>query len=714
MPSKWIDHVKAYAAKHKMSYRDALKDPKCKSAYSPSKAKASVSPKCSECKMHGEGIKGGAFDVRRDDDLAEEDARRREERLNSIRQTRARNVDMAERWIAYFSYVYTLLTWLYQQGNQDAYTFMTSINPTMDRFEQFIQNTNAIDFDADLIQSATELGRRIVSAFGTLRDLEQEMIEQQAQEGNMQGGKMKGPCWKGYEQLGMKTKKGKQVPNCVPSKKIKSGGSLDLDPLLFLAASCVGVPAAAYGIGRLCSSLRNNLVVPQAPQGMDIEAGQEETKFEPIVPGNGLRAIARKMHGKGMKGGMIANERSDIETIRNGLVTAINMLTTRNSADIERTRDGMTADDYNRAVRLNNEVYALLTEIRGTDRLRYLQQIERDADRMLREIARIIRDAEANMGITNQGIAELRRGPTPSQGAGMCGKGQQSSKVIPEDTLFFDSRPQWVLHDSNFIPIDELDDEELSKYIDVLRSDEMATKTRKFLNKGKTAEEKREKKFLNNNIKLLNKYIPLYVAEYKKRTGISRELIGTGATISAIANEDDDNFVLQSYLSLNQQQKAAVRASMERSLQILINMRLASQEMQSADPGNQSYANKTNEIIQQIQDLERIRDIISEFEFNADDINSDDGFLGGGIHKNENSYVQSVVFDKSMFDKKSASEWLKKHNYVNKGVDDKENTLRFRQVNPSYIKKMGFTNFKNKKIGKKSGIMLVLAYKSGK
>ena len=27
------------------------------------------------------------------------------------------------------------------------------------------------------------------------------------------------PCWKGYEQIGMKTKGGKEVPNCVPKKK---------------------------------------------------------------------------------------------------------------------------------------------------------------------------------------------------------------------------------------------------------------------------------------------------------------------------------------------------------------------------------------------------------------------------------------------------------------------------------------------------------------
>ena len=26
----------------------------------------------------------------------------------------------------------------------------------------------------------------------------------------------KGPCWKGYKQIGMKDKDGRQVPNCVP------------------------------------------------------------------------------------------------------------------------------------------------------------------------------------------------------------------------------------------------------------------------------------------------------------------------------------------------------------------------------------------------------------------------------------------------------------------------------------------------------------------
>ena len=28
----------------------------------------------------------------------------------------------------------------------------------------------------------------------------------------------KGPCWKGYEMIGMKKKGGRTVPNCVPKK----------------------------------------------------------------------------------------------------------------------------------------------------------------------------------------------------------------------------------------------------------------------------------------------------------------------------------------------------------------------------------------------------------------------------------------------------------------------------------------------------------------
>lgn len=33
----------------------------------------------------------------------------------------------------------------------------------------------------------------------------------------------KDPCWEGYKQLGMKSKDGKKVPNCVPTKSTKKG-----------------------------------------------------------------------------------------------------------------------------------------------------------------------------------------------------------------------------------------------------------------------------------------------------------------------------------------------------------------------------------------------------------------------------------------------------------------------------------------------------------
>lgn len=52
MPSKWIDHVKAFATKHKMSYRDALKDPKCKSSYK--KVEGKGLRKVAQ-KLHGKG-----------------------------------------------------------------------------------------------------------------------------------------------------------------------------------------------------------------------------------------------------------------------------------------------------------------------------------------------------------------------------------------------------------------------------------------------------------------------------------------------------------------------------------------------------------------------------------------------------------------------------------------------------------------------------------
>jgi hypothetical protein len=38
--------------------------------------------------------------------------------------------------------------------------------------------------------------------------------------------KSKGPCWTGYTMVGMKSKGGRKVPNCVP-KKAKQGASIE-------------------------------------------------------------------------------------------------------------------------------------------------------------------------------------------------------------------------------------------------------------------------------------------------------------------------------------------------------------------------------------------------------------------------------------------------------------------------------------------------------
>jgi hypothetical protein len=37
--------------------------------------------------------------------------------------------------------------------------------------------------------------------------------------------KGKGPCWDGYEMIGMKSKGGRKVPNCVPKKS--KGGEME-------------------------------------------------------------------------------------------------------------------------------------------------------------------------------------------------------------------------------------------------------------------------------------------------------------------------------------------------------------------------------------------------------------------------------------------------------------------------------------------------------
>ena len=108
-------------------------------------------------------------------------------------------------------------------------------------------------------------------------------------------------------------------------------------------------------------------------------------------------------------------------------------------------------------------------------------------------------------------------------------------------------------------------------------------------------------------------------------------------------------------------------------------------------------------IINQLRNLAlRINDNLGNPAMN----NNGEGALTDeeGAGKLGNGYiVQSVIFAKSKFTIPKAEKWLKKHKLVNMGVDEKPNTLRFRQIDPKKVKKMGFTAYRMKNLG--NGIM---------
>ena len=70
--------------------------------------------------------------------------------------------------------------------------------------------------------------------------------------------------------------------------------------------------------------------------------------------------------------------------------------------------------------------------------------------------------------------------------------------------------------------------------------------------------------------------------------------------------------------------------------------------------------------------------------------------------------VQSVIFNKEKYDTPSAIKWLQENNYQVKKVDETNNFLRFRQINPSLLKRQGYTFYRSYKIG---DVILVITYK---
>ena len=57
--------------------------------------------------------------------------------------------------------------------------------------------------------------RNAVKAHGKQADIVEDHVEKMEKSGPPK----KGPCWEGYEMIGMKKKSGRSVPNCVPKKK---------------------------------------------------------------------------------------------------------------------------------------------------------------------------------------------------------------------------------------------------------------------------------------------------------------------------------------------------------------------------------------------------------------------------------------------------------------------------------------------------------------
>ncbi len=55
--------------------------------------------------------------------------------------------------------------------------------------------------------------------------------------------------------------------------------------------------------------------------------------------------------------------------------------------------------------------------------------------------------------------------------------------------------------------------------------------------------------------------------------------------------------------------------------------------------------------------------------------------------------VQSILFDRKIWNITKAKNWLKMNKFKSKKVDVKTNTLRFRQINPK-----NFKRFRSKKI----------------
>lgn len=83
---------------------------------------------------------------------------------------------------------------------------------------------------------------------------------------------------------------------------------------------------------------------------------------------------------------------------------------------------------------------------------------------------------------------------------------------------------------------------------------------------------------------------------------------------------------------------------------------------------------------------------------------------GGSKNETKDYLVQSVIFKKSKYSLEEAKKWLKENKYKDKGVDEKKEFWRFRQLNPATVKQKGFGHYITKPLNN-SGVELIIVYK---
>jgi len=72
--------------------------------------------------------------------------------------------------------------------------------------------------------------------------------------------------------------------------------------------------------------------------------------------------------------------------------------------------------------------------------------------------------------------------------------------------------------------------------------------------------------------------------------------------------------------------------------------------------------------------------------------------------------IQSIIFNKNLNTLDYCLKWLIDNDYKIKKIDETNNYYRFRQLEPSLLKKQGYNIYRNKLIDINKKIYLIIAY----